>query len=83
MRQTDTEKGFDMMMAGVIVLFQSFEERELLGVRMCVCVCVTERERPVSKAKQRFASKQNWKRCYNLTATCQTHDVVSVIKEID
>lgn len=33
-RQTDTEKGFDTMMARVIVLFQSFGEREL----PCACV---------------------------------------------
>ncbi len=33
-RQTDTEKDFDVMMARVIVLFQSFGEREL----PCACV---------------------------------------------
>lgn len=38
MRQTCSENGFDMMMAGVIVLFQSFGEREFLCVQSPVTI---------------------------------------------
>lgn len=54
-RQTDTEKSFDVMMAGVIVLFQSFGDRESLRVWS-----------PVEQALQRYASKQKWERCYTI-----------------
>lgn len=38
MRLTHSENGFDMMMAGVIVLFQSFGEREFLCVQSPVTI---------------------------------------------
>lgn len=80
MRQTETEKCFDMMMARVIVLFQSFGDRKL----MCVCMGVIEIEHLVSAVQQfqQYNSTNGRGPANNLTRTCQINYVVLVVREI-